>query len=183
MEPSGGAMCLNPEPSSGDAEAASAWYVLQTKRHRERFAQRYLQDIPVVSYLPQIVQWPRPAVGSAVGPMFPGYIFVRAELGQTFARIMWTPGVRSFVTVGDVPAVVDADVIDFLRDREGPDGLIRCLPRLREGSEVRIVRGPFRGLTAVVEQLLPARDRVRVLMDLLQRSTRVELPERYLSRA
>lgn len=176
MEPLGGAMRCNPEePSSG------AWYVLQTKRHRERLAQCHLQEHGVVSYLPQIVQWPRPAVGSAVAPMFPGYIFVRANLEQAFTRIRWTPGVRSFVTVGGVPAVVDGNIIEFLQGREGHDGLIRCSLRIREGSEVRIVRGPFRGLTAVVDRLLPARDRVQVLMDLLQRSTRVELPERWVS--
>lgn len=166
------------------AEASQrGWYVLQTKRHRERIAQRYLEEIGVSSYLPRILQWPRPAVGSAVVPMFPGYVFVHATLREDFTRIIWTPGVKAFVSFGGAPAEVDQGIIEFLCSRQGPDGLVRCASPIHEGSEIRIVAGPFRGLTAVVEQRLPARERVRVLLDLLQRPTRVELPERWIARA
>lgn len=166
------------------AEATQrGWYVLQTKRHRERIAQRYLEEIGVSSYLPRILQWPRPAVGSAVVPMFPGYVFVHATLSEDFTRIIWTPGVKAFVSFGGAPAEVDASIIEFLCSRQGPDGLVHCASPIHEGSEIRIIAGPFRGLTAVVEQRLPARERVRVLMDLLQRPTRVELPERWIARA
>ena len=47
-------------------------------------------------------------------------------------------------------------------------------------GKTRVVDGPFRGLTAVVEQRLPARDRIRVLMHVLQRQAAVELPERWV---
>ncbi len=159
-----------------------AWYVVQAKRHRERIAQNYLAERDIRSYLPQIVQWPRPAVGSDIAPMFPGYLFVHAVLANEFMRITWTPGVKAFVCFGGFPASVDDAVIEFLRSREDPDGLIRCYGGVREKSEVRIIRGPFRGLTAIVEERLPARERVRVLMDLLQRTTPVELPERWVAR-
>jgi transcription antitermination factor NusG len=48
---------------------------------------------------------------------------------------------------------------------------------------VRITDGPFRGLTAIVCDRISSRDRVRVLMDILQRQTQVELPEKWLRRA
>jgi transcriptional antiterminator RfaH len=144
--------------------AGQAWYVVQTKRHQERLAQRFLGERKVESYVPQIVEWPRPAVGSAIAPMFPGY------------------GVKTFVTFGDMPVPLDDSIIDFLRAREGPDGLIRCDEGVLENSQVRIVRGPFQGLTAIVEERLPARERVRVLMELMQRQTSVELPERWVAR-
>jgi transcriptional antiterminator RfaH len=165
-----------------DNHGSPAWYVVQTKRHRERAAQEYLKDRGVSSYLPQIVQWPPPAVGSAIAAMFPGYLFVYCALAEEFVRISWTPGVKEFVRFGGTPAAVDSSIIDYLRGREGSDGLIRCREEIAERSEVRITRGPFRGLTAIVEQRLPARERVRVLMELLQRTTVVELPERWLAR-
>ena len=165
------------EPGRG---GESAWYVVETKRYRERIAQASLAQRGITSYAPRIVQWPRPAVGNEVGPMFPGYLFVRAALPTEFYRVVWSLGVKTFVTFGDAPAAVDARIIDFLRSRESSDGVIRYDLRPTEKSEVRIVEGPFRGLTAIVEQRLAARDRVRVLMHLLQRETSVELPDRWV---
>ena len=157
-----------------------AWYVLETKRHRERLAQRSLVEIGVEAYLPLMLQWPRPVVGSEIGPLFPGYLFVHATLDETFYRISWTPGVKAFVAFGGGPVSLDPAAIEFLRQRQGPDGVIRYDNGVHENSEVRIVHGPFRGLTAVVEQRLSARERVRVLLDILQRPTPVELPERWV---
>ena len=156
------------------------WYVVQTKRHREHAAHAILTERGFSSYLPRIIQWPRPAVGSEVAPMFPSYLFVHLDLAQDFYRVSWTPGVKAFVTFGGSPAALEPAVIAFLKEREGPDGLIRCGTGIVENSVVRITGGPFRGLTAVVEQRLPARERVRVLMDLLHRRTPVELPERWV---
>ena len=161
----------------------TAWYVCQTNRHKEGTAHMYLGERGICTYLPRIVQWPRPAVGSAVAPMFPGYLFCLLDLANDFQRVSHTPGVRSLVGFGGGPVPIDGEVVQYLRNREGPDGLIHC-PRPTPGSsEVRIVNGPFRGLTAIVERYLPARERVRVLMDILQRTTCVELPERWVRRA
>jgi transcription antitermination factor NusG len=169
-------------PSGG--AALKNWHVIQTNRHKELATQRYLlTKRQIASYLPRIVQWPRPAVGNAIAPMFPGYLFIHAHLPDEFARISWSPGVRSFVGFGEGPAIVDAEVIDFLRGREGPDGLIHCGEPLQANNEVRITDGPFRGLTAIVCDRVSSRDRVRVLMDILQRQTQVELPEKWLRRA
>ncbi len=159
----------------------TAWYVLQTNRNKELLAQHALGQRGITTYLPRIVQWPRPAVGSAIAPMFPCYLFVHLSLDDC-ARTSWTPGVKAFVTFGGGPVPIDASAIDFLREREGPDGLIRCGEPLPGETEVRIDNGPFRGLTAVVQQHLPARERVRVLMQILQRDTPVELPERWVRR-
>ena len=162
-----------------DAGAQPRWYVLDSKRHREQNVQAFLTRRGFESYVPRIVQWPRPAIGSAIGAMFPGYVFVRAALPTEHYRVVWTPGVKAFVTFGEAPAAVDAGVIDFLRSRESADGVVRPAER----SEVRIITGPFRGLTAILEQRLAARDRVRVLMHLLQRETSVELPDRWVCQA
>jgi transcriptional antiterminator RfaH len=179
--PSGGAIRqLEEIDATATACAGTAWYVAETKRYREQAASAQLAHRGIISYLPRIVQWPRPAVGSEIGPMFPCYLFVKAALPDDFYRVAWTPGVKALVTFGGAPPAVDPAIIDFLRSREGPDGLIRCGTGLRPKSEVRIVNGPFRGFTAVIEERLAARDRVRVLLQILQRETSVELPERWV---
>jgi transcription antitermination factor NusG len=159
-----------------------AWYVLRTKHHKERATQKRVEHTGLTSYLPLLLQWPRPVVGSDVVPMFPCYLFVRASMPDDFYRVRFTPGVNGFVTRTGGPAALDAAVISFLRSRESPDGIIRCDP-LPPGRGVRIVAGPFKGLVAIVESRFPARERVRVLLDILQRQTRVDLPERWIRRA
>ena len=161
----------------------AAWYVLRTQPHRERVAEQFLAERNVASYLPRMAPWSGPVLGAAIRPMFPGYLFVFTVLADAAVRIMRTPGVKEFVRFGGEPASVDETVIAFLRAREGPDGLIRCDHGVRKDSEVRIVQGPFRGLRAIVEERLPTRQRIRVLMDILQRTTRVELPERWVRQA
>lgn len=159
-----------------------AWYVVETQRHREAVACAMLSERGIPAYLPRVEQWPRPAVGSAVAPMFPGYLFVRVELDGAAHRVVRTNGVKAFVAFGGEAVPVGDEVIDFLRDREDEHGLIRCGPAAVERACVRIVDGPFRGLTAVVTERLTGRDRVRVLMEILQRQTTVELPERWVRR-
>ncbi|MDX2169483.1 MAG: transcription termination/antitermination NusG family protein [Deltaproteobacteria bacterium] len=158
------------------------WYVLETQRHREPVARAMLAERGIASYLPCIAQWPRPAVGAAIAPLFPGYLFVRVSLGEQAHRVLRTNGVKAFVAFGGEPVPVASAAIDYLREREGPDGLIRCAPAAGDGAAVRIIDGPFRGLTAVVTERLTARDRVRVLMEILQRQTSVELPEKWVRR-
>lgn len=157
-----------------------AWYVIETKRYREQVASAFLGQQGIRSYLPRIAQWPRPAVGSDVAPLFPGYLFVRLQLEQDFLRVTRMIGVKTFVTFGGAPVPLREDAIELLRSREGADGLIRCAATSLGHGEVRVVDGPFRGLTAVLDQRMGPRDRVRVLLHVLQRQTTVELPQRWV---
>ena len=157
----------------------AAWYVLETKRYKERAVQGHLaREGTQNTYLPLLLQWPRPAVGSDIGPLFPGYLFAQMQ-PQDLHRLLRTAGVRGVVTFGEDPARLDDAVIAFLRSREGADGVIRANPP-PTGREVVITDGPLRGLLAIVEQRLTARQRVVVLLDLLRRQTRIEMPERWI---
>jgi len=44
------------------------------------------------------------------------------------------------------------------------------------GEEVQVVEGPFRGIRAVVTRVMPARERVTVLLELLGMEREVEVP-------
>jgi transcription antitermination factor NusG len=170
------------ETSALGRNPSPAWYVVQTQRYRERLAREKLCERGTPTYLPMLLQWPRPAVGSAVQPMFPSYLFVHAALPHDYYRVSRSEGVRGFVTFGSEPAPMDAAAVEFLRGRERPDGLIHVGEGVASRGTVRITKGPFSGLTAVVQRHLPARERVLVLLRILQRETRVELPEKWLLR-
>jgi transcription antitermination factor NusG len=152
--------------------------VLRAKRHRERQVRAALErdDVPV--YLPMVREWPRPAVGGDVLPMFPGYLFCQPAPEQR-ERVETTSGVAGFVRFGERAATVPPEVIGYLRSRAGSDGII-TLDLDLAGRQVTITDGPLRGLSAVIDRRMTARQRVLVLLDLLQRPTRVELPDRWL---
>jgi transcriptional antiterminator RfaH len=157
---------------------SSAWRVVTAQRHREAAARVRLAELGLETYLPLLRQWPRPPVGSEVGPLFPGYVFVRAADGH-FHRIARTPGVVGLLAFGGEPARLDDAVIDFLRGRAEPDGVILARP-LPAGAAVRIIDGPWRGLFAILERPVSGRERVLVLLDILQRQTPVEMPESWV---
>jgi transcription antitermination factor NusG len=47
---------------------------------------------------------------------------------------------------------------------------------------VRITQGPLEGLVGIIESPCSGRGRVRVLMELLRRQTRVEVPQQIIER-
>ena len=160
-----------------------AWYLLETKRHCETRARAYLQSKGVVTYLPMTHRWPRPAVGNAIGPLFPGYLFARLDLLTDHRAVSSAFGVKRFVAFGDNgPIEVPPAIIDLLHGRENHDGLVQC-EMAATGDAVRITHGPLKEYDGVIAGHLNGRERVIILMELLQRDVRVELPTSWIQRA
>lgn len=78
----------------------------------------------------------------------------------------------------DEPAHVPERVINDLRARER-NGLIvlPVKPGLRRGDQIRITAGPFEHRLAIYDGM-KSRERVEVLLAMLGRVQRVELPKR-----
>lgn len=156
------------------------WYVVRSKPRREEYAQDQLLRRGVETFLPRILEAGGQRVEPSVGPLFPGYLFARVDLGNQYNSVIWAPGVRSFVAFGDVPAAVDPAVVDFLQERCGSEGVVRVVRTFHDGDVVRIVRGPLGGLVGVVQGQVSGQARVRILMELLRRRTQVSVPARLL---
>lgn len=113
--------------------------------------------------------------------LFPGYLFVTVSPGQTFGAVEDRPGALRFVRFDGQPAWVSMDLVETLRAAETLGAFDRTMPKaqrtalFRRGQAVRFVSGPWRGLVGNVER--SARDRVRLLLDLLGRSVVVEVKE------
>lgn len=164
-----------------EMQSGQAWYVVRSKPRREQYAQDQLIRRGVETFLPRIVERQRGAQPS-VGPLFPGYLFARIHLESQYTSVIWAPGVHNMVAFGDVPTPVEREVVDFLVERCGKEGVVRCLPTFAEGDLVRVVGGPLEGLRGVVQRGCSGRERVRVLMELLRRRTEVTLPAAVLER-
>ena len=162
---------------------AAEWFVVRTKPKREGYAQEQLSRRGVDTFLPRILEPGRTTSEPIIGPLFPGYLFANISLATQYTRVIWAPGVRSLVAFGDVPSPVDSDVIHFLQERCGEEGIVRAIPSFEDGDAVRVKSGPLAGLVGVVQGQVSGRCRVRVLMELLRRRTHVTVPIQMLEHA
>jgi transcriptional antiterminator RfaH len=154
------------------------WFAVHTQPRLELWARTNLWERGLEVYLPRCERRRRHArrVDTITVPLFPRYLFVRADLLQgDRRRIDTAPGVAYTVAFGDRPAPIAESVIAEIRSREDGDGLVRLDPTLglRPGGAVRITEG------ALAEQtgLFCASDsnRVTVLLTLLGRPVRVQI--------
>ncbi len=107
--------------------------------------------------------------------VFPGYVLVEMIMDDdSWYVVRNTPGVTGFVGSGTKPLP--------LQDRE-MKAILRQLgdetPKFRityqKGSAVRINSGPFMDFSGVVDEILPEKEKVRVLVSIFGRETPVEL--------
>src|SRR5215470_9773583 len=99
-----------PRPASQPVARDRYWYVVRTKTRKEDFAVQQLERRGVAVFLPRILEYGR----DEVAPLFPGYLFVHIALLEQYYRVVWSPGVRSFVAFGPIPTPVQESVIRFI---------------------------------------------------------------------
>jgi transcriptional antiterminator RfaH len=148
------------------------WYVVRAKTRKEDFAVQQLERRGVAVFLPRVVEWGREEISA----LFPGYLFVRIALLEQYYRVVWAPGVRSFVAFGRMPTPVPDAVIRFIAASASADGIIRPLAPFKPGDRVQIRSGPLAGLVAVVQRACSRRGRVQILLDFLRQGATAELP-------
>ena len=158
------------------------WFVVRTKVRREQYAEWQLARRGVQTFLPRICEPARAGIHHVIAPLFPGYLFVHIDIETQHFDVVWTPGVSKFVSFGATPCPLEDAVVEYLRARAGVEGIIRAYPVFRSGDHVRVKYGPFAGLEGVIESPVSGRGRVRILMELLRRQTRVELPQEFVDR-
>jgi transcriptional antiterminator RfaH len=91
-------------------------------------------------------------------------------------RVEHAAGVQGILHFGNDVATVDLETIAALRERAGEEEIVTIDPAIEVGQSVKITEGPFQGLEAVVTRVLPAKERVRVLLEFLGRSVETEIP-------
>jgi transcriptional antiterminator RfaH len=110
-----------------------------------------------------------------IEPLFPCYLFVRCSLDERLDDIRYVTGVSSLVHFGQRISVVPDPVIQELKQCFEADEPMQVEDRLYPGAEVTVADGAFRGFSGIVVRLLPARQRVQILLDFLGRTTVAEV--------
>ncbi len=154
------------------------WFVVYTKPAKESYAglQLRMKDINVFCPFIKEHYWRNGRIEERVKALFPGYIFVNILLEEEYYKVKWTPGVKRFVGCGSKPVPIKDDILQFIKGLTDKQGLINRR-RLKKGDRVRIKSGPLRDLIGIVENDVSPVGRVKVLMELVNYSARVEIPE------
>jgi transcriptional antiterminator RfaH len=145
------------------------WAVIQCKPGRERWVRFFLLKwLHLECYLPRIKHRKRTQA------LFPGYCFVQIE--NRWFDILRQPYVIRLLMNGERPARIPNEFIDNLYKRER-NGFVKLPqpPKFRRGQPVKVIRGTFNGMAGIHDGM-SGRDRERVLLELLGRKVRIELP-------
>jgi transcriptional antiterminator RfaH len=155
-----------------------SWFCVRARTRQEHIAAATLRRIDMEVMNPRI----RFRRATARGPiwviesMFPGYVFARFNLKQSLDFVRYSFGVTGVVHFGLFWPVVPDATIETLRAIVGEEEVRLVGPALKAGDEVEVATGAFAGFHGVVRRVMPARDRVAVLLEFLGRQTTVELP-------
>ncbi len=109
--------------------------------------------------------------------MFPGYIILEMILDDdTWYAIKNTPGVTGFVGPGRKPAALtDEEVASIMRRMKESEGTPRPQVVFERGEWVKVIDGPFLNFTGYISEINEEKGRLKVMVDILGRSTSVEL--------
>jgi len=177
---------LNTEPATTFAETAEgcadltdqAWYCIRSHLKHEHIAAAHLRKISgVAAFDPRlrVLRSTRRGRVWFMESLFPNYVFARFDLESKLEMVRHTPSVKSVVRFGETVPTIPAEVIQTLqRDLEDLKSKV-LTDSPNEGEEVEVTDGPLKGMKGPVTRVLPAKQRVEVLLDFMGRSMAAEL--------
>lgn len=164
---------------SRSGSGSKRWYAVQAQPQREKLALLHLARQDFVSFCPMLSKTRR--IGrkrvTALAPFFPGYLFVSLDLDRCQWRsINGTIGVLRLVAFGNGgrPTPLPVGFVERLQEWNNGGGHLARNAELSAGARVRIVGGPLDDLCGILETA-DGSERVRVLLSLLGKETRVQL--------
>ncbi|HPO08218.1 MAG TPA: transcription termination/antitermination protein NusG [bacterium] len=109
--------------------------------------------------------------------LFPGYVIVEMDFSDdTWFVVKNTPGVTGFVGSGRSPLPLSKDEVEnILRHMDETDEKPRPKIVFEVGERVKVIEGPFYNFSGYVAEINEERGRLKVMVDILGRSTPVEL--------
>jgi len=175
---------MNPSDLQAPAANEQGWYCLRSQPKHEHIAAAHLRSMVrgIEVFCPRLKIKRRCRRGAIwfVEALFPGYLFARFDPETSMQIIKAVPGVKTVLSFGLFTASISNEIIKGLQTGFDRNELHEVPDDLQPGDEVTITTGPLRGLHASVLRLLPAADRVQLLLELLGRTTSVEVGREYV---
>ena len=108
---------------------------------------------------------------------FPGYILVRMELtDETWHIVRGTPKITGFVGGEKRPPPISEEEVAKMT-QQIKEGATKPKPKISfdEGENVRVVTGPFANFSGYIDEIMPEKEKVRVMVHVFGRATPVVL--------
>lgn len=160
-------------------EKGVRWYCVRTQPKKERMAAAgVVSMLSLEVFCPQI-RFRRKTVRGAQWfqeAMFPGYIFVKFDMSEMKRAVAYAPGMINIPSFGGRHVPIPDEVIDSLRRDLDDDGSVDASMPLEVGEETKVIEGSMRGLKVKVIKVMPAEERVAVLLELLGTLVEAEFP-------
>jgi len=151
------------------------WFCVRTQTKREHIAAKHLREMEEIEvFCPRIKYRKATRRGKIwwLEPLFPGYLLAKFDLFEMERTVTFCQGVRGLVRFGseipDVPEIFVRSLIEQVSQQAGDKNeLITVAPEISVGDEVEIAHGPFQGMTGTIQAVIPATERVNVLLEFL----------------
>ncbi len=147
------------------------WYCLHTRPQREELLAVHLtNELGLQTYLPRLKlrKTIRRVRREVVRPLFPRYLFCQFDLATHYRAVRYAKEAIDIVRLGGGPTVVSPTLIRELKlwaDGQLERGLAK--DEFFPGQAVEVTDGPMLGLKGIISESMSDRERVRVLLHLL----------------
>jgi len=175
-------------------ETPRRWFVLRVQSNREEQVRENLAKVLELEKcrdrVPEILV-PAESVTEMRGgkrqviqrKLYPGYVIVQVEVDErgSIPQELWqlirqTSGVGDFIGAEKPWSMRDDEVARILgRAEEVEEEAPKLKIDLKEGQMVQIKEGPFRNVEGYVEEVNPTSGKVKVVINIFNRATPVEL--------
>lgn len=158
----------------------AAWYCVKTQTKREHIAAQHLRELPGVEvFCPRLRYRKATRRGKIwwLEALFPGYVLAKFVRTGSERAVTYSQGVRGLVRFGgEIPAVPESFVASLRAEwAEVTDETVTLTPSIRPGEEVEMANGPLRGMRGMVIAVLPAAERVKILLEFLGQQQPVDV--------
>ena len=172
-----GTIC-SPRAGLASSVGKPAWYCIRSHLKHAHIAAAHLRLIPEMEVFNprlRLLRSTRRGRVWSTEPLFPNYLFARFVLESRLEQVQYTPSVTRVVRFGNTIPTIPAEVIQALqRDLDALKSKV-LTDAPDEGEEVEVAGGAFKGLKGPVTRVLPAKQRVEILLDFMGRSIAAEL--------
>ncbi len=183
-------------------EEGMNWFVLRVASNKENYVRETLLrkiEIEGLKHLVNRILVPTEKTKTIKGgkqkitetKLYPGYVFVEMRLEadgripqDVFFLIKETTGVGDFVgTTGKPTALASHEIEKMLMDSRRPEELGEIRMVFEKGEHVVIKEGPFESYEGTIDEMLPEKGLVRVLVTIFGRQAPIELEEWQIGKA
>jgi len=164
------------------------WYIVHTYSGQEnRAKQSLLERAATLGFEEQIdevlipeenvVEMVKGQKRTSKRKFFPGYILVRMELSDdTWHVVKGTPKITGFVGNSTSPPSISDDEVARMTERI-KEGAVKPKPLItfEDGESVRVIDGPFANFSGFIDEVMPEKEKLRVMVQVFGRATPVVL--------